>query len=511
MEWPDIEAWGVRFAAMIMRVIDVLQFVRGEISDKALEAAVSITEKITQITSLFSVGGLEAMQALASGEFVDIDAWGARFAAMIMRVVDVLQFVRAEIENEGLEAATSIIGEISAIASLFGVQGREAMLDLTDTEWPDMGTWGERLAAMIMRGIDVLQYVRGKIGDDGLKAATGIAKEIGEITRLFATKGLKEMRELTELEFPDLTVWGARLHAMITRMIEVLQAVRANISDDALKAAAAIADDLGKVLSVMQIGTGVTGVGPTFMAHLESHLSALEAAAPLVRAAIHRIAANWEDAKALAETADLGEKIRAVFGILDLSKLFESLQVIEPLKEGQRRTALSNVIRSFIIQLEAGAPMLRDGLKNVEEMFDGALDSSIVIAKKIAEVFGNLSAAIKAGIEMTTAEDWNLGHILRMIDEIAQASGAVVNIPEPTFGPPVGAATTKTMEQMDGALAVDPTLIRDSIIEGIHGSRLQIDLSLVQDPRERAEFSMRLGHIEQMFAQFVTRWEAGSA
>ena len=155
--------------------------------------------------------------------------------------------------------------------------------------------------------------------------------------------------------------------------------------------------------------------------------------------------------------------------------------------------------------------MLKDGLAEVGELFDGALDSSVVIAKKIAEVFGNLSAAIKAGIEMTTAEDWNLDHVLRMIDEIAKASGAVVNIPMPTLGPPSGAATVRTMEQMDGALAVDPMSIREAIISGIDGSQLKIELSLVQDPRERAEFSLRLGHIERMFAEFVTRWEAGSA
>jgi hypothetical protein len=126
-------------------------------------------------------------------------------------------------------------------------------------------------------------------------------------------------------------------------------------------------------------------------------------------------------------------------------------------------------------------------------------------------VFGNLSAAIKAGIEMTTVEDWSLGHILRMIDEIAQASGAVVNIPEPTFGPPLEGQAAHGAAGADGVLAVDPALIRDAIIEGIHGSRLQIDLSLVQDPSQRAEFTMRLGHLERMFTQFVTRWEAGNA
>jgi hypothetical protein len=263
-----------------------------------------------------------------------------------------------------------------------------------------------------------------------------------------------------------------------------------------------VAENIAKVFGVTSISTDVAATGPTFLVRLMAHLGALEEGAPLLKAALGRIKSLWASAEAMAEDAGLSETLKRFYSILDLSKTFEELQVIKPLGEGERRTALSNVIANFLLQLETAAPMLKDGLARVEKLFDGALDTSITIADKIAKVFESLSSAIKAGIEMTTAEDWDLETLLTMIDELALASSAVGTIPAPVLGPP-NPAESKALAAEGGANG-----IHDAIVEGMKDSVLHIVLELEDDRRERRDLFMRLGQMETLVTQLVTKMDA---
>ncbi len=255
-EFPDLAAWGDRLAAMIIHMVSVLQFVREKVGDEALESAASIVEHVSAISSLFGVGGLGAMQELAGGEFVDLEEWGNRLAMMIIRVKDVLQFVSDTVSNNALDAAASLVGDITQIASLFSVGGLDAMKALADGEFVDLTEWGNRLAMMIMRTKDVLQFVADTVGEEALDAATEIISQVTQIANLFSIGGLAAMKDLSSGEFVDLEEWGNRLAMMILRTKDVLQFVRDKVGKDALDAAAEMTGSIGKLLSLV----GVDGV-----------------------------------------------------------------------------------------------------------------------------------------------------------------------------------------------------------------------------------------------------------
>ena len=275
-----------------------------------------------------------------------------------------------------------------------------------------------------------------------------------------------------------------------------------------------VAENIKKVFSVAQIDTSVTASGESFIPRLIAHLNALIEGTPLVKQALDIIKRQWADLDALAEDAKLSELVTKFFGVLDLSKTFEDMQVIKPLKEGERRTALSNVIANFITQLKAGAPMLRDGLAEVEAMFGGALDKSVLIAEKIGTIFKAIADAIKAGIEATTQEDWSLAKLLSVVAELEIAAGAIGGLQLPSLNTGVGGGAgliggTSTTDTATTGSSDIAAVVRDAIMEGIRGSELAITLQLDQDAQARKEFSARLGKLERASTTMVTNWEIG--
>jgi hypothetical protein len=295
----------------------------------------------------------------------------------------------------------------------------------------------------------------------------------------------------------------------------------------ALAALGPVAEDIKKVFSITEVGTGVNYVdSQTFISKLVSHLNALIAGTPLVKRAIETIKGQWTSLEAMAEDAGLSETIKKFFSILDLAKTLDELTIVKKLGTDERRTALSNVITNFIDQMKIAAPMLKDGLAEVEALFDGALESSTTIAEKLSAVFEALSKAIKAGIEMTTAKEWNLGAVLRLINELATAAAAVSAIQLPALA--VGAATqTPTMTTVDAAaigtgatsgdtgtkgggdsLAGIREAVRQGIIDGLRDSVITLDVGTKQS---RKQFPIRLGQAERLDVTLTTAWDAGGA
>jgi len=478
----------------------------------ALEEVSPMTDKVKALFGLVGASNFERMVPSASATFLtDVDAYFGQQDVVAFRVVGWLTRI-AKTWGAALAEVADMVEPLKKMLSLVGAAALDKLVPS-----------GARMFAA-----DVDAYF-GQMDTVGLRAVgwlTRIAKTwgaaIAEVTTLaenakmvFVIIGAAALDKLVPSAsktfladvaayFGQLEMVGVHLVGWLTRAAKSWGAAATEV--------APLAEDIKKTFAITEIGTDVQAAGPTFIQRLTSHLAAIEAGAPLVKDALGRIKTVWASAEDMAADAGLSETIKKVFSILDLSKLFEELQVIKPLGEGERRTALSNVIANFITQLEAGAPLLKEGLARVEGLFDGALDSSIVIADKIERGFGHIAGAIKAGIEITTAENWDLARLLAMIDELALASAAVGNIPQPTFAPPMAPGGGKTAAaERSGDVDSIREAVQKGITEGMSGSVLQIVLTLEEDQRERQDFAMRMGRIETMVATLVTRMEAGGA
>lgn len=279
-----------------------------------------------------------------------------------------------------------------------------------------------------------------------------------------------------------------------------------------------VVEDITGVLSLLEVDLNIDLPDTNFGEQITLFLQDVSTGLDLMVPALERIQAQFTEIREgqavdlLDEATATAAKLQELFGILELKSLFESLQTIKPLQGGERRTALSNVITDFLTELENGAPLLKEGLARVDELFEGAMDYSIAIAGKIQAIMEAIGGAISSGIQITTQSgDWSLGTLLDMIDQLGQAAQAVGNIPMPCLSAAGGGGGLPGSETTGAPGGADQgDTIREAIIDGIRGSTLEIALRLIQDPRERQQFSMRLGRIEQMVATLVTQWEAAN-
>ncbi|MBM3188977.1 MAG: hypothetical protein FJZ90_09690, partial [Chloroflexi bacterium] len=543
-EFPDLTAWANRLYRMFATGIEVFKAVRAYIDDVALAAATGISESLGKVAQIFSVGGLAAMRELAEAEMPDLFQWGQTLFNMIEWGIAVFRSVRQQIEDKALAEVTGISESLGKVTQLFSVGGLAAMRELVTLEFPSLDAWAGRLFHMIVAGINVLLAVRAQIDDKMLKIVVGVAEGIAVIAQLFEAGGIAAMEKLTTAKWPDLTLWGQRLYAMITSAIDVLKGVRNAVGAKLLDELAGIAEALGKAWAVVELRTDI-GVTPAkFLERLVSHLDAivdavplvrdalqrvrnagttletlaaeaelseklksffsildlnkvfqevqvikllsagerrtalsnvltnlgimLEAAAPILRAALEKFREQWGSLEALAEDVDLSETVKKLFSILDVSKVMEEMRIAKPLAKGEKRLPFVEVLTGFIEQMKEAAPLIRDGLQEISDIFAEQEQNMAAVADRVRDVFASLASAVQAASEMTVSR-WNLGNVLRMIGEIATASRAVSQIPVPEFGAPVtpGGDGASTAGDRGG---LDPAAIKAAIIEGIQGS-----------------------------------------
>ena len=493
----------------------------------ALRQAAEIAPDIQALGGL--VGAIDPSQIVPSESATfeaDVDAYfsqqeivGSRAMSWLMRI--------SEVWRAALAAAAPVVDSIKAVLGLAGAT------DVTAIAVSESSTFeadvDRHFAQQEYIGSQAVGWI-SRISEVWRAALAAMQPTIEHVKNVLSLGGAADMEKLVpspsrtfeadvDARFAQLEYVGGVIVGWLSRISEPWRV--------ALAALGPVAKNIQEVFAVTQIGTDVAAVDRgTFVSRVISHLSAMIEATPLVKTALETIKSQWSSLEAMAADAGLSDTIKKFFSILDLSKTFEELQVIKPIQRGERRTALSNVIANFITQLKAGAPMLRTGLAEVEALFDGTLDSSIAIAEKIASVFEAIAKAIKAGIEATTQEGWDLSALLNIIAQLGTAMQAVGNIQMPSMALPTlpslgegvmaqpslggmpGTAGEAHLESMGAGGAGIAESVRSAIVEGLQGSELAVTLTLEQDREERRRFSLRLGRIERMMATMVTQMEA---
>ena len=312
---PDLETFGARLFATVMRIIDVVQHVRRAIKDEQLKEDAGIVPMLTSLLGLAKTGGVEAMRAMAESEWFDMETWGARLFALIKRIIEVLQTIRGWIGNEGLAAAVSITEHLGKLTFLVGVSGIKAVQEMVAAEWPDLELWGQRLAALFVRVIEVLQFLRGWISNEGLEAAVSIAEYLGKLTFLIGVQGIKSVQEMVEAKWPDLELWGQRLAALFVRVVEVLQFIRGWISDEGIEAAAGIVDHVKKIIELLAVSIAVHLPDLTTWRHdVQVFAVLLRWAGQQLLSSLNQLGDEWREAEMPATKA--ADNLQKVVGLL---------------------------------------------------------------------------------------------------------------------------------------------------------------------------------------------------
>ncbi|HUW11707.1 MAG TPA: hypothetical protein VM537_18395, partial [Anaerolineae bacterium] len=389
---------------------------------RALAAAVPVVEDIKAVIGLGGATDLSKIVPSESATFeADVDKRfaqqeyiGGRAMNWLMRISDVWRAALAE--------AAPVVENIKAVLGLAGATDVTAIAVSESASFE--ADVDKRFAQQEYIGSRAVRWI-SRISDVWRQALADMQPTIEHVKNVLSLGGAADLEKMIPSEsktfeadvdarFGQLEYVGGVIVGWLSRISEPWRRALAEL--------APVAENIQKVFAVTQIGTDVAAVDRgTFVTRVVSHLSAMIEATPLVKTALETIKGQWISLEAMAEDAGLSETIQKFFSILDLSKTFEELQVVKPIQQGERRTALSNVIANFILQLKAAAPMLKTGLAEVEALFEGTMDQSIAIAEKIAKVFEAIASAIKAGVEATTQKDWNLGALLNIIGQLSTA------------------------------------------------------------------------------------------
>jgi len=495
--------------AVLVQALETLQSIETDFGLPAIAAAMVIAENMKTILGLGGALDFDKLAPSGSATFeADVDKHfeqqeyvGASAMGWMGRI--------SETWRKALVAAQPVIENVKGVLGLGGAVDFETLVP----------SGSATFEADVDKHFEQVEYVgaasmgwMGRISETWRKALVAVQPVIEHIKAVLGLGG-------NDLD-SYVPAKSATFEADATTHFEQIEYVGglvvgwlSGISEPwrkALETLGPVADNIKQVFAITEVGTDVEYVdADTFIGRIVSHLNAMIAGVPLIKSAIETIKGLWDNVTAMAEDAGLSETITKFFGILDLAKTFEELQVVKKVGKDERRTALSNVISNFVEQMVTAAPLLKDGLAKVEALFDGALESSTAIAEKLAKVFGALSKAVKSGIEMTTTEGWNLDAVLQLIDDLALAATAVNGIQLPSLGagggsPLVGLDSTGGADGMRDA-------VKQGIAEGLRDSVISIELTLRQEQSERKKFSARLGRLERIMATMVTRWEAGGA
>ena len=506
---------------------------------KALTDAAEISGKVVEV---FKVAQIDMSKVESPLELtqVEIDA------AMLQREmvgISLMDWLRRINDNpvwvEALEEAAAITENVVEVFKVAQIDMSKVGVGQDFTQADFDAAIGQRK----MLGISIMDWLR-EINDNpvwvqALEEAAGIADNIVAVFKVVGVELDKAMPSDT-FTASGADAYVGQLKQMGISIMDWLREIAGNpVWVKALDEAAGIAQNVTKIFDVLDINLAVSSPGPGFLTRLTSFFTTLDLATPIIKEGIENIVANWEDAESFVEASGLSQTVKDFFDVLSLNDMINDLEIIKPLREGEMRTAFSNVVSGMFEDLIVNAPLIRDKLAEIDEIFGGSMDYSIDIANKIEKIFTSIGGAISSGMEIMNESDedtlWNINVLLNRVADLALAMQAIGNLswgtPDmgemPDLTPPEGTLNvtgenTRLMVAVrDGMIEalqseaagimnarVMSETIAVAIMAGIRGSEIRLLLDVRQAEEERRLYSARLGRIEQFMQTISIRLDA---
>ena len=453
------------------------------------------------------------LSAIKERQLPDLTVWFNQLQDVFQRAVVVMNAIHGKWGLAVIDRAAQVAALAGQVLQILGTElGKAVPPPLNFEQTLADFLWGLGLAvdALVPYLSGLYVTLGGPVLNEAVKCAEALTAVVGVLGLATVITDLSKAEALLTTDFAPLIV--ALLAALLLAtdlIVPMLDDIRVRW-DETLGNASGAADAVAKVLGIL--GVDLTKIIPppvNFAAMLTGFLAALwvgvNAIVPMLRDLRDRLGGEVLD-----DAAETAEALGKVIGVLGLASVFAGLS--DP-KNAIKANFLTMVTR-LLTALGSATDLLVPGLTAIQDKWGAALDKVADIAEIMKRVFTGVADAQKAAVEFTSGGNINLGAFAARIAALNAASAAAVAGLAPTA--PAGPAAPVVPGAPGAAGAtpaggLDAAVIRDAIIEGIRGSELGIELSLVQDPNERARFSARLGRIEHRMAEFVTKWEASNA
>ena len=451
------------------------------------------------------------LSAIKERQLPDLAVWFNQLQDVFQRAVVVMNAIYGKWGMAVIERAAQVAALVGQVLQILGAELGKAVPPPPDYEGILMGFLGGLALAvdLIMPLMsDIWAKFGGPVLSEAVKTVEAVTTIVGVLSLGAVMNDLVKAENLLTTDFGPLIV--ALLAAMVVAVdliVPMLEDVRAKWGE-VLESSAGVTDAITKALGLLGIDLAKIVPPPiNFRAMLVGFLGALDIGVEAIIPMLRDLRAKF-GGTVLDEAAETGAALEKTVGVLSLASVFAGLSKPENAIKGNFLTMVTRLLAA----LSSATDLLVPGLQAIQDKWGAALDKVADIAEIMKRVFSGVADAQKSAVEFTTGGSINLAAFAQRIAALNAASAAAVaglGAGAPAPAAPVVPVTPGAGAAPAGGL--DAAVIRDAIIEGVRGSQLEIELSLVQDPNERAQFSARLGRIERMFAEFVTKWEASNA
>jgi len=417
----------------------------------ALEDAAAIAANVVKI---FDILKIELSNAGKYAADLSLDDLGTQLSQVELIGVEIMNYLRKIASKPewvaALKEAAAIADNVSKVFGIINI----SFENFTVPKQILVGEVQRFFSVLENMGRYTLDYLRKIAANpDWTKALAEAAVIADNVLKVF---------KVIEISFESFTVPKQILVGEVERFFSVLEGMGRYIMDylrkisdnpewsAALADAAVVADNVLGVFDILNIDFSTTEAGAGFMTRLNLFITNLKEAAPVVKKGIQDVASEWENVEKIAADAQLVESLIGVFEFLSLSEMLEGVQRQTSLSFDEYTEPLIDVVNRLFTDLETVTPLIKTGLEKIDDLWDGAIDTSQSIAEKIAGVFGGIASAIHSAVEITDVDNWNLDTLLQRIADLGVALSAIYGMPSNmtlsasgiTTGAPLGTMPT---------------------------------------------------------------------
>ena len=239
--------WG--FAHDVQRVMEAMGDMASKWSTKALEHAQVFGESVGKVMSFIDDGvkGLTMLAEYDEGNLFEDAIWG--FAKDVARVVEAIVDVAAAFKTEGLVAGAEFAENAGKMVALIG-GSFEILQKLGGKVKAVSGLAIQNVVAGIVIIVNQLEDATENLRIDGVTRAAELAEQMGKMVGLVGG-AVDVFAKVSDIKKQLNATQVTTLVDGIMVIVAQVMAATATINSEALDAAAAMADGLGRVIGVV--------------------------------------------------------------------------------------------------------------------------------------------------------------------------------------------------------------------------------------------------------------------
>ena len=483
------------FVATMISALDRVQHLHNLFGSKRIKTLQKDAERFRRILDAVLVD----LSAMVDFVIPPVDLWFDALEQTIRRAIDLLMRIAQDVQAEFLDGAATLADGLTGALSVLGI-ALDFVLPESKTFLTDVVLFGDLLLGAARSLAKALTQLAEEWADSEMFAAL-VAPQVQAVVGVLSSALGIVLPE-------DPKAWAVNLYNYGRMLVEAAQSLASQLIllglewADAEMFAALVAPQVQAVVGMLTIDLPELVSREDYAAQIDAFVGNLLYAGLALAEALPSIVDAFRAVRDGIETNILPEVVEAaaglteVFGILGLVSMFRDLQVLPKVSEGEYRTALSNVITGFIIELKNATPILKAGLQEVEAMWGSLLDSFLGeegIIAKIKELFEGLGSAIQNAADITGAE-FSVDVVLSNVNKLYEALAALANMPVPTMpaipAPTTGGSTATATGQTE---SLGETL-RDAVAEGMQMGTGTIEVRFSDD--FRAFVTQRLDRLD---------------